>query len=385
MNNNIDIKDFILHKKFENIDKEIERIEREKQNNGFNLFTISSYNSYLENFHSDVIVLLLSPKERHLQKEKFFKLFLSFLIEKYGAIIDENNYQNYEVLREKGRIDIWIKDKISKRCIIIENKINDAIDMPNQIERYYDYASEKGYLVDNIVYLTLNGKKNAPKVGRKEIDDKIIDIVAFAQDEKNLCNGWLFNCYIEAKERKDDDSSTFIYQYIKLIKHMSLIVMDNELKKDFYEVVSDEQNREKARILVTLLNELQPYRMDLFMEKIGKDYAPFTKIYRYRPYHQLFEGYEEKEIVYKLDVHFYENESCLDFWCPNIEEDKCTQFISDRLSRIQLLEEFRIGGFGGGMYKRFKIEDYHNIKEIDEAVYTFVHNFFVKLRETHNS
>ena len=312
-------------------------------------------------------------------------MFLSFLIEKYGAIIDENNYQNYEVLREKGRIDIWIKDKISKRCIIIENKINDAIDMPNQIERYYDYASEKGYLVDNIVYLTLNGKKNAPKVGKKEIDDKIIDIVAFAQDEKNLCNGWLFNCYIEAKERKDDDSSTFIYQYIKLIKHMSLIVMDNELKKDFYEVVSDEQNRKKARILVTLLNELETYRMDLFMEKIGKDYAPFTKIYRYRPYHQLFEGYEDKEIVYKLDVHFYKDKSCLDFWCPNIEEDECTQHISNKLSKMQLLEEFTLGGFGGGMYKWFTIEDYNNIKEIDEAVYTFVHNFFVKLRERHNS
>jgi hypothetical protein len=381
----MNIKDFVSHKKFENIDKEIERIERERQNNGFNLFTISSYNTYLENFHSDVIALLLSSKERHLQQERFFKLFLSFLREKYGAIIDENNYQNYQVLREKGKIDIWIKDEISKRCIIIENKINDAIDMPNQIERYYDYVSEKGYLVDGIIYLTLKGNKNAPKVGRKEIDDKIIDIVAFVQDKKNLCNGWLFNCYIEAKERKDDDSSTFIYQYIKLIKHLSLVVMNNELKKDFYEVVSNEQNREKARVLVTLLNELETYRMDLFMEKIGKDYAPFTKIYRYKPYHQLFEGYEEKGIVYKLDVHFYEDKSCLDFWCPNIEEDECTQHISNKLSKMQLLEEFTLGGFGGGMYKWFTIEDYHNIREIDEAVYIFVHNFFVKLRETHNS
>ena len=381
----MNIKDFVSHKKFENIDKEIERIERERQNNGFNLFTISSYNTYLENFHSDVIALLLSSKERHLQQERFFKLFLSFLREKYGAIIDENNYQNYQVLREKGKIDIWIKDEISKRCIIIENKINDAIDMPNQIERYYDYVSEKGYLVDGIIYLTLKGNKNAPKVGRKEIDDKIIDIVAFVQDKKNLCNGWLFNCYIEAKERKDDDSSTFIYQYIKLIKHLSLVVMNNELKKDFYEVVSNEQNREKARVLVTLLNELETYRMDLFMEKIGKDYAPFTKIYRYKPYHQLFEGYEEKGIVYKLDVHFYKDKSCLDFWCPNIEDDECTQHISDKLLKMQLLEEFTLGGFGGGMYKWFTIEDYHNIREIDEAVYIFVHNFFVKLRETHNS
>ena len=381
----MDIKDFISHKKFENIDEEIQRIERERQNNGFNLFTISSYNSYLENFHSDVIALLLSPKERHLQKEKFFKLFLSFLIEKYGAIIDENNYQNYKVLREKGRIDIWIKDEISRKCIIIENKINDAVDMPNQIERYYDYALEKGYLVDSIVYLTLNGKKNAPKVGREEIDSRVIDVTAFSQDEKNLCYGWLSNCYKEVKMKKDDDSSTFIYQYMKLIKHLSLIVMDNKLKKDFYEVVSDEQNRKKVQILASLLNELQPYRMDLFMEKIGDDYAPFSKIYRYRPHHQLFEGYEERGIVYKLDVHFYENKSCLDFWCPNIEEDECTEHISNKLSKMQLLEEFTLGGFGGGMYKWFTIEDYHNIREIDEAVYIFVHNFFVKLRETHNS
>ena len=381
----MDIKDFISHKKFENIDEEIQRIERERQNNGFNLFTISSYNSYLENFHSDVIALLLSPKEIHLQKEKFFKLFLSFLIEKYGAIIDENNYQNYKVLREKGRIDIWIKDEISRKCIIIENKINDAVDMPNQIERYYDYALEKGYLVDSIVYLTLNGKKNAPKVGREEIDSRVIDVTAFSQDEKNLCYGWLSNCYKEAKMKKDDDSSTFIYQYMKLIKHLSLIVMDNKLKKDFYEVVSDEQNRKKAQILASLLNELQPYRMDLFMEKIGDDYAPFSKIYRYRPHHQLFEGYEERGIIYKLDVHFYEDKSCLDFWCPNIEEDECTQHISNKLSKMQLLEEFTLGGFGEGMYKWFTIEDYHNIREIDEAVYIFVHNFFLKLRETHNS
>ena len=94
IDNNMDIRNFILHQKFENIDKEIERIERERQNNGFNLFTISSYNSYLENFHSDVIALLLSPKERQLQKEKFVKLVLSFVKEKYNAVSDESNYQS---------------------------------------------------------------------------------------------------------------------------------------------------------------------------------------------------------------------------------------------------------------------------------------------------
>lgn len=74
----MNIKDFVSHKKFENIDKGIEKIERERQNNGFNLFTISSYNTYLENFHSDVIALLLSSKERHLQQERFFQIIFIF-------------------------------------------------------------------------------------------------------------------------------------------------------------------------------------------------------------------------------------------------------------------------------------------------------------------
>ena len=62
---------FIAQKEFENIDKRLKNIQDEIQQNSYNLFTISSYNSYLENFHSDVIAILLNPDERHKQQNIF--------------------------------------------------------------------------------------------------------------------------------------------------------------------------------------------------------------------------------------------------------------------------------------------------------------------------
>lgn len=375
------IQDFISHEKFKNIDKEIQRIEKERYNNGFNLFTVSSYNSYLENFHSDVIALLLNPNERHNQKANFFSLFISFLNE-IGVKIDKNDYQNYEVLREKGRIDIWIKDNSSKKSIIIENKINNANDQDRQLERYFEYANNQGFKVDAIIYLTLKGDKKAPITNVTELDEKVINIEAFSQTETNLCVGWLEKCYHSSTQNNDADSSTFIYQYIKLLKHLSQIVMDTEIKNNFYEVVSNEENRKKTKLLSELLNGLEEHRLNLFMQKIGNNYTPFTKTSRYYPYHQLFERYVEDEISYKLDVHFHPEESCLDFWIPQMNAEENERYISEKLNKIGLLEEFSSGGFGGGMYKKFTIEEYGNIAKIDEEIYHFVSQFFEKLRNT---
>lgn len=246
------IQDFISHEKFKNIDKEIQRIEKERYNNGFNLFTVSSYNSYLENFHSGVISLLLNRNERHNQKALFFYSFISFLKE-IGAKIDENDYQNYEVLREKGRVDIWIKDNSSKKSIIIENKINNANDQDRQLERYYEYVDNQDFKVDAVIYLTLKGNKKAPITNVTELDEKVINIEAFSQTETNLCVGWLEKCYHLSTQNNNIDSSSFIHQYIKLIKYLSQIVMDTEIKNNFYEVVSNEENRKKNKITIRII------------------------------------------------------------------------------------------------------------------------------------
>lgn len=224
---------FISKKEFESIDKRLKNIQDEIKLNSYNLFTLSSYNSHLENFHSDIIAILLNSDERHKQQNAFLNLFLDYLISQ-GVKLKKDDYIFCEITREKGHIDIWIRDHSSKKSIIIENKINNAADQSNQLESYFNYSKNAGFKIDSIVYLTLNGIKNAPLTDIGELNKKIINISAFTNSQNDLLNGWLLKCY---QHSQDEDNRSFIFQYLKLIKHLSQIGMDKQIKDDFYSVV----------------------------------------------------------------------------------------------------------------------------------------------------
>ncbi|MDL2228575.1 PD-(D/E)XK nuclease family protein [Odoribacter sp. OttesenSCG-928-L07] len=369
------MREFINHEKFDGIEKRIFDVKDYMDNNGFNLFTISSYGSHLENFHSDIIALLLNPKERHKLSHTFLDLFIKFLNSK-GFCIQKDDYRNSEVLRETGRIDIWIKDSISKKSIIIENKINNAGDMDDQIERYYNYAIENGFSVDCVIYLSLNGNKIAPLTDNKEINDIILNVSAFSNNQDDLYHSWILGCYEVSKN--NEDCSSFIYQYGKLLKHLSKMGIDKDIKNDFYEIVSQGTGLEKMKAITELANGLEEYRADLFIEKIGKNYAPFKKTYRYKPWHWLFENLIIDNILYKLDVHFYTGKVRIDFWNPNEDDDR--SIIADKLDSIGLYEDFEEYGFGNGMYKEFVVSPIKSLKEIDNEVLQYIQVFFEKLR-----
>lgn len=369
---------FIAQKEFENIDKRLKEIQNEIQLNSYNLFTISSYNSYLENFHSDVIAILLNPDERHKQQNIFLNLFLDFLISQ-GAELKKDDYILCDITREQGRIDIWIKDNTSKKSIIIENKINNAGDQENQLENYFNYAKNAGFEIDSIIYLTLNGIKNAPLTDVNELNEKIINISAFTNNQNDLSNGWLLKCY---ENSQDEDNRSFIFQYLKLIKHLSQVGMDKQIKDDFYSVINKEDGFEKTKAIAELVNKLEEYRADLFFKRVNNDYLPFKKNYRWRPNHWLFQNYNDNGIIFKLDVHFHSNGSArVDFWNPNQPEETQKLNSSTKLNSIDLLQEFEYGGFGGGMFKVFDLEKYENIEIIDNELYNFVKQLFYKLRQ----
>lgn len=356
----------------------MQSIQSELIQNSFNLFTVSSYNSYLENFHSDVIALLLNPDERHNQQNIFLNLFLDYLI-KVGAKIKKEDYSLCEITREKGRIDIWIKDSTSRKSIIIENKINNAGDQENQIENYYNYALNSYFEVDSIIYLTLSGNKNAPLTDNLELNSKILNLSAFTNSENDLSNGWLHHCY---KISKEENNTSFIFQYLKLIKHLSQYAMDKQIKDEFYSVINKEGGFQKSRAIADLVAGLQEYRADNYGEKIGNDYLPFKRNYRWRPNHWLYENYNDNGVVFKLDIYFNSDGSArIDFWNPHqpIEIQKANT--SQKLDSIQLISEFQHGGFGGGMFKVFKLENFKNLESMDLEIYNFVKNLFKKLRE----
>lgn len=373
----MNIKSFIQRSEFDKLDERLVEIKDKLEQNSFNLFSISSYTSHLENFHSDVIFILLNPEERHKKENYYLNCFLDYLIE-HRHTIEKEDYLQPEITREKGRIDVCIKDNISKKAIIIENKINDAEDQDKQLETYYNHLVGFGFEVDAIVYLTLNGNKNAPLTDNHEINEKFLNIAAYTNSESDFCNGWLKKAY---RGLSDEDNSSFVFQYIKLLKHLSQVGMYKDIQDDFYEVISEEDSFQKVKAINELLGGMGQYRADLFAKRVNENYLPFKKISRYKTYHWLFENYNDNGIVFKLDVQFHsDGNASIDFWNPGESEETQRINTSNKLESIALIEEFENGGMGGGLFKNFTLNKYGSVKCVDDELYKFVAQLFVKLK-----
>lgn len=378
------MREFIYRPEFENLKDRLEKVKREIEKSSFNIFSISSVNSHKENYHSDILALLLDPSEKHEGRETYLNLFLDFLANSYKISLDKKNYCNVEIKKEnptdsmdlKGRIDILIRDAKSKHCIIIENKINNAGDTQNQLEKYYVNETKSGYTVDSIVYLPLNQNKKAPLTNNEVINRLIVNVPAFANKADDLYNGWILPCY---KVNVNESATSFIYEYSKLLKHLSQMGLDRDLKDEFYQIISEREGLNRVQSIVELNDGLNEYRADIFMEKLNGNYEPFKKIYRWRPHYWLFENYFDDGIKYKLDVQFLPNEVRIDFWNPDCNADE-SDVIKNKLQQLGILNDFFEFGFGNGMYKIFTLQENQVIKDLDKEVLVYIQCFLKELK-----
>jgi hypothetical protein len=350
----------------------------------YNLFTLSTYNSHLENFHSDIIASLLSPVGMHGEGAIFLNLFIDYLNNNYDASIDKAWYANAEVIREKGRIDIWIRDMVSRHCIIIENKMNDAGDMDEQLSRYFGYALSQQYTVDATVYLSLDGLKKAPLMDGMQAR-LLYNVGAFTNQYNDLVSSWLEPCY---QSGQNENSRSLIFQYIKQIKHLNYIAMSKDTMQKFYEFISKAEQHAAARTINQLSAEIGTYRRDLFHQKWNNDFAPFKKIHRLIQYGNcgsLFENFLWGEYNFKLDIYFENNGSALvRFWLPDIKHDnergrdECMRVLRE----VGMDEGFKIEypERGNSMVaKTFFFTESSNMIDIDKDVYLFVKELMSKL------
>lgn len=110
-----------------------------------NVIMISAVGKLKETAHSSVL--------QHLIKHQ--TILDSFIESIIG--IDSLRVNSKSVRpAEQERIDVSIYDK--DICIIIENKVNDAVEQPGQIFRYVELALMAGYKEDQIRVLYLNSK-----------------------------------------------------------------------------------------------------------------------------------------------------------------------------------------------------------------------------------
>jgi hypothetical protein len=257
---------------FKEVDKEKLEVE-----NSYNIFKIVSDKWYLENFHTYIIASLLNPKEKHYQ---------SIFLEKFLDIVDSGNKFPRNNLKDiivetqkdigKGIIDIFIYDE-NKNCIIIENKINNAGDQPDQINRYYLGSVNEGYNPVCIVYITPTLDRGVTKTDNKNINDILVHLPAYNRNnkEKSLWN-WLEDCANKLVDKeinqnnlkdiiRDNDNSkiielyTIIKQYQKLIK---IHAMNEDALKSLVEKISGskEYSKEYLEALCTIVytKEIDP-------------------------------------------------------------------------------------------------------------------------------
>lgn len=258
----------------------------------FNFFESISDKWYRENFHSDIFEAILNPNTPEIGNKEFLKQFLSFLnISKEQFDYDSNFTvikeaptgiikwkDNQNNKREKeGFIDLLIKNE--HQAIIIENKINYAPDMENQLVRYMKYVEENLKISQYVVvYLTLIDDKNKKppldsydkdfeKYTKKLKQDNILKEVFAVDPQKSIAKTFLPACQsflsqqinINHKNILDNACNiAFVYleQYRVLLNHLGGIAyMTTVDKKIFEEIYSNEELYYLIKDFVAIWNE----------------------------------------------------------------------------------------------------------------------------------
>lgn len=343
---------------------------------GYNLFTLSSYNNQLENFHSDVIASLLQPKGLHGEDNLFLIEFLTYLNKYYNLKIELNDFQKPIVKRESGRLDILIFDEESKKAIIFENKINDAPDMDEQLIRYYKWCKEHHLDTIAILYISLQGLKKAPPV-KPEMEKSIRNIAAFSNNDSDLLNGWISP---SIEKCKNIETKSLLIQYSKLLIYLAFDSMERITMDEFYKVANEAGFLDKIKDLSELTSKIPSYRADKFQRAID-NYRPFKKSIRYNQNYILFVDYWEGQNNFKLDIIFESDGSArIALWNPQQRNKEGNDSLVQKVNQITYLDKMEANEDNSSFTKRFELKEYSTMEKIDAEIIYFTKGLMNSLR-----
>jgi hypothetical protein len=291
-----------------------EEFQKRQVVNPFNIILAASNLYYRENYHSYVMAYILKNKT-----EKTLKYFIEYINELSDMPkINKNDYLNTEIICEKDKIDILIRDLSSRHCIIVENKINNARDMERQLPRYYEINVKNEYIVDRILYYSIDGKKPIDKTtwseGEKLELDKIIVYGAASNGSKNdYVNAFLIKC---KNNTEDEQEKAFYSQYIDLLQFLRGNYMNDQLKEKFYKEMLKEKQYRSALSLRDMLNNFNEYRRDCINDRFSNNYSPFGKTHTAPPNFFGFEFIKDiaPEEDIKLDIIPEDNQTKIWFY-----------------------------------------------------------------------
>jgi len=350
----------------------IRSVEKSKVDIGFNLFKLISNTYHQENFHSDILKAFLQ-NTGHNEGNIYLHLFLEYL-NTIGAEISLAHYTNPEVFRETGKIDIMILDKVSNKAIIVENKINNAPDMPRQLPRYVEYVQkERGFKCDCIVYISLNKTKIPSKINwSKEeidfIDSKTVFSKAYDNTGMDLYSGWISKA---EKITNNIDALLILRQYGALLKKLGGNIMNKVIVEKFYEEMLVTENFKTAQSVKVMLDDLILFRAERIAEYFKYHLAPFNNILVWQSYVVAMLDYFEDNHNWSIDIGIYEAESRFEFWDRNSTDPQAAK---DLLQKMNVLDSSFYES-GQRMKKKF------NFPEQEQQLIEYVLEFKIKLIE----
>lgn len=278
--------DFLSETK-EIIEKYNLAIKCKEKEDGLNIFELISDKYHRENLHSDILHFLLNPVEKHQHDNLFLNSFiecLGYTETDYSAASVKKEAYTFDVDSQKrGFVDILITSNREKstRGIIVENKINNAGDMPNQIPRY---VSELGGIenVDYIVYISLEGNKwpdenwNCDLETKEKIRKKMVQFGA--TESKIGLHTWLRKCEDECRS---EDVILIIKHYRKLLKKLRDMQLSPEAKIFYDQVTSDNKKYETALAIQNLMQNIGAYLASDLEQQFNsqKEYGPFQRVF----------------------------------------------------------------------------------------------------------
>lgn len=289
---------------------------------------------------SEMLANLLRPDAIHGNHEsEFLEGFLD-LIE---LNVDLQEIDDLQIETERNanrrRIDIFIswKDKFSiKHAVIIENKLNNAKNQPNQLNDYHDAITQEGYEVEKIVYMPLlkEWQKSEYTDTRKDLLTKTIDI-----DARDIVE-WIDNYFSEWSTLEENEAYYYrIHEYKSFLKCLisNQHIMQQSIK--IQENLSLEEIEKLEKIAeVTRTTEWCKVRFRPVVEQIEK--GNFTKelLVKYKQngnyinYAQFyFDNWEE---TYWYEVWLYPEDGIYVYKYDGSEYQKLEKFDTSETAKL---------------------------------------------------
>ncbi len=185
--------------------------------------------------------------------------------------IDETELKREYVIKGKRRIDFLIINEKEQRCIIVENKLYDAIDQENQLPDYYNEIS-KEYKVDAILYLPLSDYKVPDRSTWEDNVGQLLIIIP----AKKLIDTWLKSCIDELETKSEQEaveSFVILKHYSKLLKSLLPNKQKMSAMAQLYNFLKEgnEELLKEAIALKELLNNMPETMSNHVLELIKKD------------------------------------------------------------------------------------------------------------------